>query len=101
MYCDFLTKNWVCSWCLHKIVLYYITSLQDPVLGYREGAHDAALSYGAALAGKTRSWTERSMGLLVLFELKIENLLTAFNNALAGKAQMKAKDHSSYRKSLL
>ena len=41
-----------------------------------------------------------SMGLLILFKLKIENLLTAFNNALAGKAQMKAKDHSSYRKSL-
>ena len=40
------------------------------------------------------------MDLLILFKLKIENLLTAFNNALAGNVQMNAKDHSSHCKSL-
>ena len=38
----------------NRIVCYRVASVQDIVLAYRAGAHDAALSYDAARAGKNK-----------------------------------------------
>ena len=38
----------------NRIVCYRVASAQDLVLAYRAGAHDAALSYDAAGAGKKK-----------------------------------------------
>ena len=53
-----MPKQSSCNGKIHSpsniIVCYRVASAQDLVLAYHAGAHDAALSYAAACAGKKK-----------------------------------------------